>query len=150
MAVEINCSTYPQKELERLGYRNFYVRELEDDIGHRVGNHFGFRTTSLPRPAAIAGLVSVVREHPNCLNDPVTIDEMLTFVRTESMRAQAAEGAHDDCVMALAIAFYCRMQQRTTQIEVERVSWTQDMLEDYERADTQTKKELLLRWGNPF
>ena len=75
---------------------------------------------------------------------------MLTFVRTESMRAQAAEGAHDDCVMALAIAFYCRMQQRTTQIGAERVSWTQDMLEDYERSDTQTKKELLLRWGNPF
>ena len=152
MAVEINCSTYPQKELERLGYRNFYVRELEDDIGHRVGNHFGFRTTSLTRPAAIAGLVSVVREHSNCLNDPVTIDEMLTFVRTESMRAEAAEGAHDDCVMALAIAFYCRIQQRTTPVrpKAERAEWTQDMMEDYERADAQTKKVLIELWGNPF
>ena len=68
------------------------------------------------------------------------------------MRAEAAEGAHDDCVMALAIAFYCRIQQRTTPVrpKAERAEWTQDMMEDYERADAQTKKVLIELWGNPF
>ncbi|MBS6367577.1 MAG: PBSX family phage terminase large subunit [Clostridiales bacterium] len=152
IAVEVNYSTYPQKELERLGYPRFYMREVEDDAAHRVGNHFGFRTTSLTRPAAIANLVAVVREHTACLNDPTTIDEMLSFIRTESMRAEAAEGAHDDCVMALAIAYYCRMQQRTwaQRPRAERAVWTRDMFEDYERADRESRSTLLELWGNPF
>lgn len=152
IAVEINYSTYPQKEMEHLGYKKFYVREMEDDIAHRVGNHFGFRTTSLTRPAAIAGLVSIVRDHTNRINDQTTIDEMLTFIRTETMRAEAAEGAHDDCVMALAIAYYCRMQQSTQPVlpKAERAVWTEDMLEDYQNADAATRALLLQRWGTPF
>ena len=33
---------------------------------------------------------------------------MLTFVRNENGRPEAQEGAHDDCVMSLAIAYYVR------------------------------------------
>ena len=36
---------------------------------------------------------------------------MLTFVRNERGRAEAEEGAHDDLVMGLAIAYYCCSQQ---------------------------------------
>ena len=43
---------------------------------------------------------------------------MLTFVRNEKGRAEAKNGAHDDLVMAVAIAYYIRTQQ-TTEIEKE-------------------------------
>ena len=56
----------------------------------------------------IAGLVEVVREHPEWLNDRDTLNEMLTFVRNENGRPEAQEGAHDDCVMSLGIAYYTR------------------------------------------
>ena len=37
-----------------------------------------------------------------------TIEELLAFVRNEKGRPEAQAGAHDDCVMALAIAHYLR------------------------------------------
>ncbi|MMZ68615.1 hypothetical protein D1872_313210 [compost metagenome] len=36
---------------------------------------------------------------------------MLTFVRNEKGKPEAQEGAHDDLIMALAIAYYSRGQQ---------------------------------------
>lgn len=36
---------------------------------------------------------------------------MLTFVRNDRGKTEAEEGAHDDLVMGLAIAFYIRNQQ---------------------------------------
>ena len=39
---------------------------------------------------------------------------MLTFVRNEDMRPEAASGEHDDLVMAAAIAHFVREQQSFT------------------------------------
>jgi phage terminase large subunit len=36
---------------------------------------------------------------------------MLTFVRDEKGKPCAKAGAHDDCVMAMAITYYVRSQQ---------------------------------------
>ena len=36
------------------------------------------------------------------------MEELLTFVRNQRGRPEAQQGAHDDCVIALAIAYYCR------------------------------------------
>ena len=48
------------------------------------------------------------------INDKETLEEMLVFVRNEKGRPEAQEGCHDDLVMALAIAFYIRIQQEMT------------------------------------
>lgn len=104
LAVEANFSGYPLRELERLGYPNQYVRSRED--GGRAG--LGFLTTASTRPVILAGLVEVVREHCGWLNDRETLRELLTFVRSSRGRAEAQAGAHDDCVMALAIAYHVR------------------------------------------
>jgi len=48
---------------------------------------------------------------PELLKDSDTLTEMLTFVRNSSGRAEAKAGAHDDLVMALAIAHRIREQQ---------------------------------------
>ncbi len=108
VSVEANFSSYPIRELERLRYPRQYVRQAEDSFTHRVRQSYGFKTSSVTRPLVIAGLVEVVREHPEWLNDRDTLNEMLTFVRNENGRPEAQEGAHDDCVMSLGIAYYTR------------------------------------------
>jgi phage terminase large subunit len=111
LGVEANFSTYPIKELERLGYRNMYVREREDTLTHSIVKAYGFKTTSLTRPVIISGLVTVVRETVHIIHDRETLEEMLTFVRNEKGRPEAQNGAHDDLIMGLAIAHYIRPQQ---------------------------------------
>ena len=110
MCIESNFSSYPNKELARIGYPNLYVREKEDRFTGIMDKSYGFRTTSITRPVIIAELVKIVREHVELINDKLTLEEMLTFVRNEKGRPEAQEGAHDDLVMGLAIAYYARDQ----------------------------------------
>ena len=109
IAVECNFSRYPIRELEQMGYPNQYARIREDGE-----SGYGFRTTSATRPMILAGLVETVREHVGWLNDPDTLREMLSFVRNRQGRPEAQAGAHDDCVMALAIAYHVREGQRAS------------------------------------
>lgn len=110
LAPECNFSSFPIKELQRLGYPNLYVREREDTYTHTTQKSFGFRTTSVTRPVIIADLVQVVRETPELVNDEDTLKEMLVFIKNEKGRPEAMEGEHDDTVMALAIAHYAKNQ----------------------------------------
>ena len=110
IGIESNFSSYPNKELVRLGYPNLYVREKEDRFSGVMDKSYGFRTTSVTRPVIIAELVKIVRETVELINDKLTLEEMLTFVRNEKGRPEAQEGAHDDLVMGLAIAYYIRTQ----------------------------------------
>ena len=114
------------RELERLRYPRQYVRQAEDSFTHRLRQSYGFKTSSVTRPLVIAGLVEVVREHAEWLRDKDTLNEMLTFVRNENGRPEAQVGAHDDCVMSLAIAYYVRdrvpaaPQESTPFVSIER------------------------------
>lgn len=151
ISVEINFSTHPQKEMERLGYHRFYVRQVEDDATHDVRMSYGFRTGVLTRPSAIALLVQVMREHPDSVDDVTTLEEMMTFVRNDAGKACAADGAHDDTVMALAIAHYSRLQQ-SVQAELppeEQVEWEDEMFEEWNEADEKTRRILEQMWGKP-
>lgn len=110
-SIETNFSSHPVKVLTRLGYTNQYVREREDTFTGSITKAYGFKTDKLTRPSAIAELVKIVRESVHLINDMDTLNEMLTFVRNEKGRPEAKEGAHDDLIMALAIAYYSRGQQ---------------------------------------
>jgi phage terminase large subunit len=152
VGIEANFSTFPIKKLEMLGYRNQYVRELPDTYTGAIRKAFGFRTNAATRPVIVGELVEAMREGISLMNDRTTLEEMLTFVRNEKLRAEAEPGAHDDCVMALAIAWHIRPQQRmTVQTKApEGVSrWSEDMWDDYYAADAETKKYLITKWGNP-
>ena len=152
VGIEANFSSYPIKRLEQLGYRNQYVREQEDSFPGGVRRAFGFRTTATTRPVVIGTLVEAMRDGIGLVNDRTTLEEMLTFVRKESLRPEAEAGAHDDCVMALAIAWYIRPQQRMTAAAKEpegRNRWTEDMWEDYLNADAEGRKYLIEKWGEP-
>jgi len=92
-----------------------------------------------------------MRESAELVSDETTLQEMLTFVRNEQFRPEAEEGAHDDCVMALAIAHYIRPHQSYTAKaqEPEKKKWTKDMIEDYRRASKEGKEYLIKKWGQP-
>lgn len=120
VGIEANYSSFPIKELERLGYDNQYVRTREDTFTHSIVKSFGFKTTSTTRPVILAKLVQIVREETDKINDKETLEEMLTFVRNEKGRPEAQIGAHDDLVMALAIAHHIREQQEMERINVEK------------------------------
>lgn len=150
IAIECNYSTFPQKELERLGYSNFYVREREDTYTGAITQAFGFKTTSLTRPVILAGIIQMAREHLECFTDADLLDEMLTFVRNEKGRMEAAQGAHDDCIMAAAIMFYARPQMRMTmEKEARKAKWTQDQWNDYNNAGKDEREMLEKLWGKP-
>ena len=121
VGIEANFSTYPIKELERLGYTNQFVREVEDTYTNKMEKRLGFKTTTVTRPLILAGLQTIVLESCNLLNDKDTMEEMLVFVRNEKGRPEAKEGEHDDLVMGLAIAYYSREQQRFTMYPEEKL-----------------------------
>lgn len=152
VGLECNYSTYPVMELERLHYPRQYVRETIDEYTHRAKRSFGFRTDSKTRPVILAGLIKAVREDVGAVNDRDTLEEMLTFVRNEQMRPEAESGAHDDTVMALAIAQYIRPQQSylVTAAPGEKARWTKDQWEDYRGASEEVRGYLISKWGNPF
>lgn len=149
---ETNFSTYPVKLLELMGYRNLYVRELPDNFDGAIRHAYGFRTDAQTRPVILSELIRVLRDHIELVNDETTLLEMLTFVRNEKMRPEAEQGAHDDCVLALAIAHFIRPQQSmniTPKATSKRARWTEDMWQDYQNASPQDREALIQMWGHP-
>jgi len=127
------------------------MRESVDDYTHQIKKSFGFRTDSKTRPVAIAGLIQAVRDDVGIVSDATTLEEMLTFVRDKTYKPVAEEGAHDDCIMSLAIAHYIRPQQSylPTAPARKRVKWEKDMLEDYNNSTPEIQKILIEKWGYP-
>ena len=110
IGIEANFDSYPIRELQRLGYPKQYTREVQDTYTGKTEKRFGFKTTSLTRPTIISGLIEIVREHCETINDKETLEELLTIVRNDKGRIEAPEGGHDDLMMGLAIAHEIRSQ----------------------------------------
>lgn len=151
IGVEVNFSTYCTLELERRRYPRQYVRQAIDSYTHKPVQKYGFHTNANTRETIISNLVEACRDI-SIVNDKATLDEMLTFVRNEKMRAEAEHGAHDDCVMSLAIAHFIRPQQKyevVMESDGPGANWTEDQWEDYRAASPEEKRELIRRWGAP-
>lgn len=110
IGIEANFDSYPIRELQRLCYPKQYTREAQDTYTGKTEKRYGFKTTSLTRPTIISGLIEIVREHCETINDKDTLEELLTIVRNEKGRIEAPEGGHDDMMMGLAIAHEIRSQ----------------------------------------
>lgn len=151
VGIETNFSTFPVKELTRLGYENQYIRRQEDSYAGKLLTAYGFKTTMVTRPIIISGLVRFIREDCKCIRDTETLRELLAFVRNSRGRAEAEHGAHDDLVMALAIALYIMPECTNEMVEEqsEHVRWTADMWEDYENSDDEGKAYLIEKYGRP-
>lgn len=104
IGVESNFSAHPVRVLKSLGYPNLY--SSKGTSYDSTGSYLGFITTSVTRPIIIANLVSIMRDNLLLETDRQTLIEMTSFVRHENGRASASSGAHDDLVMASAIAHF--------------------------------------------
>ena len=139
VGLEANFSTYPIKELERLGYRKQYVREKEDEYTNRLEKRLGVRTDLKTRPVMLANLQEIVLEHIENIVDKDTLREMLVFIKNENGRPEAQEGEHDDLVMGLAITYYIREQQTFKLLPVEA---PQEMVRDYSAFNVRSSSAL--------
>ncbi len=110
IAVETNYSRVPMLHLERLGYPNLYMRERYDRATKEMTRVPGFETTRQSKRVIVWELVRLFRENPEIECDVATLKEMQAFVKRDNGEPAAATGAHDDLVMALAIAHAAREQ----------------------------------------
>lgn len=94
-------------ELRDQQYPNLYLDITEGTIEpDRETLNIGVFTSEKTKPLMIDKLRAFDRNKEIEINDTQTLEEMLTFVVTESGKMEAEGGAHDDCVMSLALAAY--------------------------------------------
>lgn len=117
-AIECNnhgLSTQDTLQLH-LGYGQFYRWEYYDmaDPARRYSTKIGWVTTPRTRPllldkyyAALTTLDPVTNYPDYIVNSPWTIEELADFQTEGALwEAEAAKGAHDDCILAGAIGNY--------------------------------------------
>jgi hypothetical protein len=87
-----------------LAYPDFYTETVYDKLDDKETVNLGFRTTTKSKPLIIDQLRASIRDGEMELNDTATINELLTYIVTDSGSMEAEEGCHDDTVTSLAIA----------------------------------------------
>jgi hypothetical protein len=93
--------------LRDLQYPYLYTDVAEGTLDSNKDTiNLGFFTSERTKPLIIDKLRSSDRERECEIYDTTTLTEMLSYVVTESGKMEAEQGAHDDTVMALAIALY--------------------------------------------
>jgi hypothetical protein len=87
-----------------------HLRDMEYPNIFEKDTQLGWPTTAVTRPAMIENMVAVLVTEPKLFQSPRLLEECRTFVRRADGNAAAADGAHDDCVMAMAIALMVRKE----------------------------------------
>jgi hypothetical protein len=87
-----------------------HLKEMEYENLYQQGGQDGWLTSVVSRPWMIENLAAVLVTKPDLFHSPRLLGEMKTFVRHADGHGAAAEGAHDDCVMAMAIALAVRKE----------------------------------------
>jgi phage terminase large subunit len=157
IGLEMNFSSRPMKIIsEDFNYPNCYNREeAPDSYSGNIVKKIGWLTTGSrsgggTRPVILGMLRTLVREEVYKINSIETLQEMTSFVKNEKGKAEAANGCHDDMIIAWAINLGIRGQQdNTAKIKEYDIDWQkipEDLIEDYERASDEWKKIILDRW----
>jgi hypothetical protein len=87
-----------------------HLNNLEYGNIFEQGGQPGWLTSAVTRPAMIENMAAVLMAEPELFHSSRLLEECRTFVRRADGNAAAAEGAHDDCVMAMAIALAVRRE----------------------------------------
>jgi hypothetical protein len=98
--------------VERNNHGHAVLAHLEASEHYRnvfeQGNQRGWLTSSVTRPRMISEFAAVMAAQPGLFYSARLMEECRTFVRREDGSPAAANGTHDDCVMAMAIALAVR------------------------------------------
>jgi len=110
-------------ELERLARLNklnkfkIYTRRTGyDRLAPREDKKYGWVTSSATRPKMLQDLKEAIDNHLLRIYDERTISELFSFVvnvTSSGWRAEAEQGAHDDLIMSLAIAWQLYSQEES-------------------------------------
>ena len=84
------------------GYTNIY----------KMNGQSGWLTTAASRPRMLENLAQILSAAPFMFASPRLLEEFRTFIRHPDGSCSAAAGAHDDTVMAMAIAQVVRAEVR--------------------------------------
>ena len=87
-----------QELFERLEYENLWIDEKGE---------FGLQITQKIREGVLASLEEFLRSSRIKVNSVRTVNELITFIITETGKVEADEGYNDDLVMSLALACHC-------------------------------------------
>ena len=101
--------------LNRAGKFKVFVMPTYGTTDNPTAKRLGWDTNSATRPKMLSDLKEAIDKHLVRLYDKMTIEEMFSFVVVQtstSWKAQAELEAHDDLVMALAIAWQLQQQEK--------------------------------------
>lgn len=145
IGIEINYSRQPTRVLQKqYAYPNLYMRERLDRITDKVEMDFGFETTAKTKPVIISELVTLMRTDSTIEVDAETLKEMTTFVKKDNGKQEAIDGAHDDLVMATAIAHFISKKQTNQWIGV--VSSEDDFIAANFKSDETSSNSDFMSW----
>jgi len=98
----------------------YHVRYDQGRHGHPV---LGWPTDQATKPILVDDLAAAITQEAIGIESSALVDECLTFVMTESGSQEAAEGAHDDRVMAAGIAWQARKRAVTRGFATRPEGW---------------------------
>ena len=88
-------------------YPNLYMRKApEEKIQQGIVGMYGFHTNRRTKPIIISNLVAVLRDESYIERNEEALAEYATYEKKQNGSYGAADGHHDDYVMARAIAMY--------------------------------------------
>lgn len=90
------------KKINELGYKQLYYRQSIE--GNSKVSKAGWETTSRTRPLMIDYMAALIRNNEVVIKSELLVRECMSFIKSEKGRYEAASGAHDDLVMACAVA----------------------------------------------
>jgi hypothetical protein len=100
--------------VERNNHGSGILAHIEEGQGYehmyKEGNKPGWLTSSVTRPAILGRFDAALVEHPECFRSRKLLAECRSFVRKRDGSTGAGPGAHDDRVMAMAIALAARWE----------------------------------------
>lgn len=111
---------WPLLGVERNNHGHSMLLELHEHIGYAnlyqtADERVGWLTDRVTRPIMLDALRDGVENRTVVVNDAETLAECLTFVDIDG-KPEAAEGRHDDCVMAAAIAVQMCVEQSVSRL----------------------------------
>lgn len=99
----------PLLAVERNNHGHAVLLELREHIGYEnlyqhTDERLGWKTDSITRPVMINAFIDAIENNILACDDLDILGECLTLINNTQGKIQAADGKHDDCIVATAIA----------------------------------------------
>ena len=139
LAVESNAGLWVLTELnEKHNYPNLYWRERIDDVTHAVNKQLGYHTGTggQGRKVMLDNLLVEFNNQDGIWTNDF-LQEALVFIRNEQHRPEAAQGKHDDEIIAAGI---CHFVRENVPSEKQQINTAPKSLEEKIKARLERKK----------